>query len=253
MLKLPARAVPANMVLRVLLCNRRDRWPGTFPAARRGSGLSAWLVALLVAGLAAGLTTAAESKRPLRIVVLGDSLVAGFGLKATQAFPAQLERALTARGQAVEVVNAGVSGDTTAGGLERVSWAVPEGTDAVIVELGANDALRGLPPTRAAANLERIIAICKARGAEVLLAGMLAPRNMGQDYVRAFDAIYPELAAKTGVLLYPFFLDGVALDPKLTIGDGLHPNDEGVRRITQRILPLVERLIASVGDRQERQ
>jgi acyl-CoA thioesterase I len=228
MFKVPPRTVSANMVLRLLLCN------------------------CLFAALAA---TAAETTapRPLRIVVFGDSLVAGFGLKPSQAFPAQLERTLTARGHAVEVINAGVSGDTTASGLERVAWAVPEGTDAVIVELGANDALRGLDPGRAKINLERIIAIVKARGAQVLLAGMMAPRNMGEDYVRAFDAIYPELAAKDGVLLYPFFLAGVALDAKLNIGDGLHPNDEGVSRITQKILPFVERLIESVGARQARQ
>jgi acyl-CoA thioesterase-1 len=228
MFKVPPRTLSANMVLRLLLCN------------------------CLIAALAA---TAAETKapRPLRIVVFGDSLVAGFGLKPSQAFPAQLERTLTARGHAVEVINAGVSGDTTASGLERVAWAVPEGTDAVIVELGANDALRGLDPGRAKINLERIIGIVKARGAQVLLAGMMAPRNMGEDYVRAFDAIYPELAAKDGVLLYPFFLDGVALDAKLNIGDGLHPNDEGVSRITQKILPFVERLIESAGARQARQ
>jgi acyl-CoA thioesterase I len=228
MVKVPPRTLSANMVLRVLLCN------------------------CLIAALATA-AAGAPAPRPLRIVVLGDSLVAGFGLKPSQAFPAQLERTLTARGHAVEVINAGVSGDTTAGGLQRVTWAVPDGTDAVIVELGANDALRGLDPGRAKLNLERIIAIVKARGAQVLLAGMMAPRNMGEDYVRAFNAIYPELAAKDGVLLYPFFLDGVALDAKLNIGDGLHPNDEGVSKITQRILPFVERLIESVGARQARQ
>jgi len=224
MLKVPPRAASANMVLRLLLCN--------------------WLIAnWLIAALAAG-ATAAE---PLRIVVLGDSLVAGFGLRPSQAFPAQLERALKARGRAVEVINAGVSGDTTAGGLERVSWAVPDGTDAVILELGANDALRGLDPRRAEANLDKIISIIRARGAEVLLAGMMAPRNLGEDYVRSFDAIYPALAAKHRLLLYPFFLDGVALNAKLSLGDGLHPNDEGVGRITQRILPLVERLIDGIN------
>ncbi len=228
MRNVPPRASTANMVLLLLLCN--------------------CLIATPV-----GPAGAAPQARPLRIVVLGDSLVAGFGLKPSQAFPAQLERALTARGYAVEVINAGVSGDTTAGGLERVAWAVPEGTDAVILELGANDALRGLDPQRAKANLDRIIAMLKARGARVLLAGMLAPRNLGADYVRAFDAIYPELAAKDGVLLYPFFLEGVALDAKLNIGDGLHPNDAGVSKITQNILPLVERLIESVGERQAQQ
>ena len=142
-----------------------------------------------------------------------------------------------AKGHAVEVINAGVSGDTTAGGLERVAWAVPERTDAVILELGANDALRGLDPGRAKANLEKIITTIKAGGAEVLLAGMLAPRNMGEDYVRRFNAIYPDLAKKHGLILYPFFLDGVALNGDLNLGDGIHPNPKGVAEITKRILP----------------
>jgi acyl-CoA thioesterase-1 len=187
---------------------------------------------------------------PLRIVVLGDSLVAGLGLKASDAFPAQLERALKTRGHPVEVINAGVSGDTTSAGLERLGWAVPEKTDAVIVELGANDALLGLDPARARANLDSIIATVKAGGAEVLLAGMLAPRNLGEDYARAFDGMYPALADKHGVLLYPFFLDGVALDAKLNLADGMHPNPTGVAEITRRILPKVEELIAPVRARQ---
>ncbi len=188
----------------------------------------------------------------MRIVVLGDSLVAGFQIKTADAFPAQLERALKARGHAVAVTNAGVSGDTTSGALERLAWAVPERTDAVIVELGANDALRGLDPGRAKANLDTIVSKLKSGGAEVLLAGMLAPRNFGDDYARRFDAIYGELAGKHGVLLYPFFLDGVALDAKLNLGDGLHPNKDGVAEIIRRILPLVEELIARVRARQAR-
>jgi acyl-CoA thioesterase-1 len=204
--------------------------------------------------VAAGVSVAAAQSQskaaPLRIVVLGDSLVAGLQLKALDAFPAQLERALKARGHPVEVVNAGVSGDTTAAGLERLRWAVPEGTDAVIVELGSNDALRGLDPARAKANLDSIIAAVKAGGAEVLLAGMLAPRNLGLDYTRSFDAIYPALAAKHGTLLYPFFLDGVALDSQLNLADGMHPNPKGVAEITRRILPVVEELIARVRARQ---
>jgi acyl-CoA thioesterase-1 len=204
--------------------------------------------------LTAGMTVAAAQSRakttPLRIVVLGDSLVAGLQLKASDAFPAQLERALKARGHHVEVVNAGVSGDTTAAGLERLRWAVPDGTDAVIVELGANDALRGLDPGRAKSNLDTIITKLKSGGTEVLLAGMLAPRNLGDDYARRFDAIYGELAGKHGVLLYPFFLDGVALNGKLNLGDGLHPNPAGVTEITRRILPVVEQLIARVRARQ---
>jgi acyl-CoA thioesterase-1 len=191
----------------------------------------------------------APGQAPLRLVVLGDSLVAGFQLKASDAFPAQLERALKARGHRVEVINAGVSGDTTAAGLERLQWSVPDGTDAVIVELGANDALLGLDPTKAKANLDKIVTAVKARGAEVLLAGMLAPRNLGEDYARAFDGIYPGLAGKHGVLLYPFFLDGVVLDPKLNLSDGMHPNPNGVAEIVRRILPAVEDLIARVRAR----
>jgi acyl-CoA thioesterase-1 len=216
--KVPLMAALANMVFRVLLCN--------------------WLIAAL-----AFAATADPASQPLRIVVLGDSLVAGFGIKPSEAFPAQLERALKERGHDVEVINAGVSGDTTAGGLDRVGWAVPERTGAVILELGANDALRGLDPRRAKSNLDRIITTLKAGGAEVLLAGMLAPRNLGEPYTRAFDAIYPELAAKHGLLLYPFFLDGVALNAKLNLDDGLHPNSRGVAEITKKILPSVEQLI----------
>jgi acyl-CoA thioesterase-1 len=202
---------------------------------------------------AAGATvTAAQTpgKGPLRVVVLGDSLAAGFQLKASDAFPAQLERALKTRGHQVEVINAGVSGDTTAAGLERLRWAVPDKTDAVIVELGANDALRGLDPAKAKANLDGIITAVKAGGAEVLLAGMLAPGNMGADYARAFDAIYPALAKKHGVPLYPFFLDGVALDAQLNLSDGMHPNPKGVAEIVRRILPMVEELIGRVRTRQ---
>jgi acyl-CoA thioesterase I len=229
---LPPNPTLANMVARVLLRNRL---------------LAAWAVALAVA-LASG--AAAQPKaQPVRIVVFGDSLVAGFEIKAADAFPAQLERALKARGHAVVVINAGVSGDTTASALERLRWAVPERTDAVIVELGANDALRGLDPGRAKANLDRIVAALKAGGSEVLLAGMLAPRNFGPDYARAFDAIYADLASKHGTLLYPFFLDGVALDRALNLGDGLHPNKEGVAEITGRILSVVEELIARVQAR----
>jgi acyl-CoA thioesterase I len=219
--KVPPKAALANMVFGVLLCN--------------------WLVAAFAYG-----AIAAPTGQPLRIVVLGDSLVAGFGIKPSEAFPAQLERALKERGHAVEVINAGVSGDTTAGGLERVGWAVPEHTAAVILELGANDALRGLDPGRAKANLDKIITTLKASGAEVLLAGMLAPRNLGVGYTRAFDAIYPELAAKHGLILYPFFLEGVAMSTKLNLDDGLHPNSRGVAEITKNILPSVEQLIARV-------
>lgn len=204
---------------------------------------------LVAALLVISSVSAADTTRPLRIVVLGDSLVAGFNISQQDAFPAQLERALKAKGHAVEVINAGVSGDTTAAGLERLQWAVPEKTDAVILELGANDALRGLDPAQAKSNLDKIIKALKAGGSDVLLAGMSAPRNLGPEYVRAFDGMYPELAKTHDVLLYPFFLDGIALDSKLNLPDGMHPNPKGVAEITRRILPSVEQLIERVRAR----
>jgi acyl-CoA thioesterase I len=182
--------------------------------------------------------------RPVKIVVLGDSLSAGLGLPADAAFPARLARALTAKGIAVEVTNAGVSGDTASGGLGRLDWSVPEGTEAVIVELGANDALRGIDPNLTKAALEGILTKLRDRHILALLAGMRAPRNMGPDYVRAFDAIYPALASTHRLVFHPFFLEGVATDPKLSQNDGLHPNAAGVDEIVARILPQVEKLIA---------
>lgn len=189
---------------------------------------------------------AAEREAPIRIVALGDSLTAGYALRPGQSFPEVLQAALVARSHRVAVVNAGVSGDTTAGGLERLDWAVGEDADAVIVELGANDALRGLPPQAARDNLDKILTRLKGRGLPVLLAGMRAPENWGAEYRDAFDGMYAELAKKHDVLLYPFFLDGVALDPKLNLDDGLHPNPRGVATIVERILPSVEKLIEQV-------
>ena len=215
------------MVFRVLLCN--------------------WLFAALAT------TAFAQAPGPkVRIAVFGDSLSAGFQLKATDSFPAQLERSLKARGQAVDVINASVSGDTTASALERLRWSLPERVDAVILELGANDALRGLDVNRAKANLDKMIATIKASGAEVLLAGMIAPRNLGEGYTQEFDAIYRDLAKKHDALLYPFFLEGVALNAQLNLGDGIHPNGRGVAEITKRILPSVEQLIERVRARQAR-
>jgi acyl-CoA thioesterase-1 len=186
---------------------------------------------------------ATAERKPIRIVALGDSLTAGFMLPAAQSFPAQLERTLKAKGYDVEVVNAGVSGDTTAAALERLEWAVPDSIDAAIVELGANDALRGLDPRLARRNLDAIIRRLKAKGAEVLITGMLAPRNWGEEYAQQFDAMFPDLAKAHGALLYPFFLEGVILRQDLNMDDGLHPNDKGVAEIIARILPSVEELI----------
>ncbi len=186
----------------------------------------------------------------MQIVAFGDSLSAGYGLKADEAFPAQLERALKARGHDVVVINAGVSGDTTAAGLDRLEWSVPAGADAVIVELGANDALRGLAPAQALKSLDTIIATLKGRRMDVLLAGMRAPRNLGEPYTKAFDAIFPDLAAKHDALLYDFFLDRIALKPEFNLADGLHPNAKGVAEIVIGILPSVEKLIGRVKQRQ---
>jgi acyl-CoA thioesterase I len=185
-------------------------------------------------------------ERPVRIVMLGDSLSAGFGLAANESPPAKLEKALRAKGVAVTIENAGVSGDTAAGGLARLDWSVPDGTDAVILELGANDALRGSDPKATRASLEAIIRKLKERKIAVLLAGMYAPRNFGPDYVKAFDAIYPELAAEHGLILYPFILDGVAGDKALNQGDGIHPTAAGVDLMVRGLLPKVEELVAKV-------
>jgi len=189
-----------------------------------------------------GLAAAADG--PVKIVVLGDSLSAGLGLPAEAAFPAKLAVALKAKGIAVTVANAGVSGDTASSGLGRLDWSVPEGTEAVILELGANDALRGLDPKLTKAALDTTLSKLKERRIAVLLAGMLAPHNMGAEYVRSFDAIFPALASIHDVVLYPFFLEGVAGDAKLNQPDGLHPTAAGIDIIVARILPKVEELIA---------
>jgi acyl-CoA thioesterase-1 len=207
-------------------------------------------VALLVAAGALMLPAlpgwAEPATRPVKIVVLGDSLTAGLGLGATDAFPAKLQRALTAKGLKVEIINAGVSGDTAAGGLARLDWSVPDGTDAAIVELGANDALRGLEPKTTAAALGSILTRLKERHIPVLLAGMRAPRNLGEDYGRAFDQVFADLAARNDVVFYPFFLEGVAAVPNLNQPDGIHPTAAGVDVIVANILTKVEQLIARV-------
>ena len=191
-------------------------------------------------------TAASAADRPVKIVALGDSLTAGLGLPAAAAFPAKLAVALNAKGISAVIADAGVSGDTASGGLGRLDWSVPEGTDAVILELGANDGLRGIDPAVTGAALKAIVQRLQQRHIAVLLCGMRAPRNMGSDYVRAFDAIYPALAAAHGLVFYPFFLEDVAADPALNQSDGLHPTAAGVDRIVQGILPKVEELIARV-------
>jgi acyl-CoA thioesterase-1 len=182
-------------------------------------------------------------------VVLGDSLSAGYQLRASEAFPAQLEAALRARGHAISVLNAGVSGDTTAAGLDRLAWAVPADADAVIVALGANDALRGLAPALARANLDKIVGTLRAQKQDVLIAGMLAPQNLPLDYRTAFERIFPDLAARHDALLYPFFLQGVAMEAKLNLADGIHPNAAGVGVMVAGILPKAEELVARVRAR----
>ena len=186
------------------------------------------------------------SERPVKIVAFGDSLTAGHGLAAEQSFPAKLAQALQRKGISADVVNAGVSGNTAADGAARLDWSVPDGTDAVIVELGANDALRGIDPTLTRTALESILRRLNDRHIAVLLAGMRAPRNMGTTYVEAFDAVFAELASAFGVPLYPFFLDGVATDRTLNQPDGLHPTAAGIDVIVARMLPKVEELVARV-------
>jgi acyl-CoA thioesterase-1 len=199
---------------------------------------------VLVAALVSLLVTAAAAERPARVLVLGDSLTSGYGLDdADAAFPARLQAALAARGRVVTVVNAGVAGDTTAGGRSRLDWALADRPDAVIVELGANDGLRGIAPAATRANLDAILARLKAMGVHVLLAGMLAPPNMGREYGHAFNGMFPALAEKHGVAFYPFFLDGVAARPALNQPDGIHPNRRGVAEIVDRMLPHVLRLL----------
>ena len=201
----------------------------------------------LMAGKAAFAQAPAFETKPIKMVVLGDSLSAGLGLSASSAFPARLQKSLAANGIAVEMINAGVSGDTSSGGRDRLDWSVPEGTEAVIVELGANDALRGTDPKVTRAALTDILTRLKSRKIAVLLCGMLAPPNYGSDYSARFNAIYPDLAKSFGVPLYPFFLEGVAADARLNQADGLHPTAEGVDVIVKNILPTVEAFLGTIS------
>jgi acyl-CoA thioesterase-1 len=220
---------------------------------RRSPGVQmrtlAFALAPMLWGTAFPVAPASAAEEPVRIVALGDSLTAGFGLPADAAFPVRLQKALAAKGLAVEIGNAGVSGDTTSGGLARLDWSVPEGTQAVILELGANDMLRGLDPRITRKALQDILGRLKERHIEVLLCGMLAAPNLGADYARAFDRIFPELAASGQLLLYPFFLAGVLDDPRLVQRDGLHPTAAGVDAIVAGVLPIAQELVARVRGR----
>lgn len=193
----------------------------------------------------------APSAGPIKLVVLGDSLSAGLGLPATAAFPAQLEKALQNKGLNVAINNAGVSGDTASGGLDRLDWSVPAGTRGVILELGANDALRGLDPKVTRTALDNILKRLKARGIAVLLCGMVAPPNYGAEYAARFNAIFPDLAKAYDVPLYPFFLDGVAANTKLNQADGIHPTAAGIGVIVTNIMPTVESFVRGIARQKE--
>jgi acyl-CoA thioesterase I len=202
---------------------------------------------LVATGTAFAQTSAARETKAIKMVVLGDSLSAGLGLSASSAFPARLQKSLATKGIVVDMINAGVSGDTTSGGRDRLDWSVPGGTEAVILELGANDALRGIDPAVTRAALTDILTRLKARKIAVLLCGMVAPPNYGSDYSARFNAIYPELAKSFGVPLYPFFLEGVATEARLNQADGLHPTAEGVDVIVKNILPTVEAFLGTIS------
>ena len=201
-----------------------------FKAMIRGLFAIGWMIAVL------GVSRA----EPMRIVAFGDSLSAGYELPENEGFPKQLETALKAKGFDVVVENSSVSGDTSSGGLERLDWSIADGTKLVILELGANDALRGIDPALTRKNIDEMIKRLKARNISVVLAGMLAPPNMGEAYAKPFNAIYPELATQHQVSLYPFFMDGVITEAGLKLSDGLHPNAKGVAVIVSGILPIIE-------------
>ena len=211
---------------------------GRRPLRHLGAGLLA---------LATGFAQAHAQAQPVTILALGDSLTAGYGVAPEDAYPAKLEAALKAKGYDVRIINSGVSGDTSAGGLARLDWALADHPDYALVELGANDALRGVEPADTRANLDRILTGLDQAKVKVLLMGMLAPNNWGVDYARSFEKIYPDLATQHHVALYPFFLDGVALDPKLNQQDMLHPTAAGVDVLVARTLPAVEQLLGLPG------
>ena len=217
-------------------------------AVERRCGLFMHIAVLMLALMTISHPAWADATKPIKLVVLGDSLSAGLGLPAPDAFPAKLQKALQAKGIAVDMTNAGVSGDTASGGRDRLDWSVADGTDGVIVELGANDAMRGIDPDLTRAALTDIVQRLKARKIAVMLCGMLAPPNFGADYGARFNSIYPDLAKRFDVPLYPFFLDGVAADAKLNQADGIHPTAAGVDIIVANIMPTVEAFIGTITE-----
>lgn len=199
-----------------------------------------------LSALSAAVLSSARAE-PVQVVGFGDSLMAGYGLQPGESFPEKLQAALKAKGHDVAVANAGVSGDTSSGGLSRLDWSVPDGTGLVILELGANDMLRGIAPALTEKNLDEMISRLNARNIPVLLAGMRAAPNLGPDYQQAFDSLYPRLAQKYDLALYPFFLDGVAADKTYLLDDGMHPNAKGVDIMVERALPAVEKSLAALA------
>jgi acyl-CoA thioesterase-1 len=238
-------AAPSRLSFAPRSYGRRGAWV-QMPA--RTIALAAVVLCGVLSGAlsAAMISSARGAEGPVRMVALGDSLTAGFGLPAAAAFPVRLEKALAAKGIAVEISNAGVSGDTMSDGLARLDWSVPEGTQAVILELGANDMLRGLDPQLTRKALQEILRRVGERHIEVLLCGMLAAPNLGADYAQAFNGMFPELAASRHLIFYPFFLDGVLEDRQLVQPDGLHPTAAGVDVIVARVLPKAEELVGRV-------
>jgi acyl-CoA thioesterase-1 len=192
------------------------------------------------------LSAGAARAEPVKLVGFGDSLMAGYQLPAADAFPVKLQAALREKGFEVEIANAGVSGDTSSGGLARLDWSIPDGTKGVILELGANDALRGIAPEETEKNLDAMLTRLKERGIAVLLAGMMAPPNMGPEYGERFNGIYQRLAQKHGATLYPFFLEGVVTKANLQLEDGMHPNTEGVDVMVKTMLPTAETFLKSI-------
>lgn len=207
-------------------------------------GLQTIFLAALAGLLVATVPVRAE---PLSIVGFGDSLMAGYQLPPDDAFPVKLEKALRNKGLEVTIANAGVSGDTTSAGLARIDWSIPDGTDGVILELGANDALRGISPVETRRNLDAMLARLKDRNIPVLLVGIFAPPNLGEAYSADFNSIFPDLAKTYGLPLYPFFLDGVITEASLKLEDGMHPNADGVDTMVERFLPVAEQFVQSLA------